>query len=96
MSTATTYTATDSFTDEQTFDTFRKTVTLTSGYCNGELMYWVTFATSLNGETLNEESWECAGVEDMARVSADIVSRCHGAWIAKQCAVMQGIVASLY
>ena len=96
MSTTTTYTATDSFTDEQTFDTFRKTVTLTSGYCNGELIYCVTFATSLNGETLNEETWECAAVEDMAKVSADIVSLCHGAWIAKQCAVMQSIVANLY
>lgn len=47
MSTTTTYTATDSFTDEQTFDTFRKTVVLTSGYFNGELMYWVTFTASL-------------------------------------------------
>lgn len=96
MSTTTTYTATDSFTDEQTFDTFRKTVTLTSGYSNGELLYWVTFTASLNGETLEEETWECACAEDMAKVSADIVSQCRGAWIAKQCAVMQGIVASLY
>ena len=96
MNTTTTYTATNSFTDEQTFDTFSKTVTLTSGYSNGELLYWVTFATSLNGKTLNEENWECACVEDMTKVSAEIVSLCHGAWIAKQCAVMQGIVASLY
>ena len=96
MSTTTTYTATDSFTDEQTFDTFRKTVTFTSGYSHGELMYWITFAASLNGETLEEKSWECAGVEDIVMVSADIVSKCHGNWIVNQCAVMQGIVASLY
>ena len=39
MSTTTHYTATDSFTDEQTFDTFRKTVTLTSGYSNGKFVH---------------------------------------------------------
>ena len=96
MNTTTTYTATNSFTDEQTFDTSSKTGTLTSGYSNRELLYWVTFATSLNGKTLREETWECACVEDMMKVSAEIVSLCHGAWIAKQCTVMQGIVASLY
>lgn len=96
MSTTTHYTATDSFTDEQTFDTFRKTVTLTSGYSNGKFVHWVTFTASLNGETLNEENWQCMDIEGIAKICADILSQCHGAWIAKQCAVMQSIVASIY